>query len=123
MRLLLDTQVLVWMVNGDRRLHAGWIAAIAAPDASLHVSSVVAFEYTDLQMRKRIPVAEPLAELVDRFDLAIEDFPQHCWRLASDLPPIHRDPVDRMLVAHALAEGFTLATADANIRRYPVRFI
>jgi len=122
-RLLLDTQILVWMVNGDRRLRGDWVAAISALDTSLHVSAVVAFEYADLQLRRRIPVDEALAELVDRFELAIERYPEDCWRLASDLPPIHRDPVDRMLVAHALAGGFTLATADATIRRYPVPVI
>jgi len=122
-RLLLDTQILVWMVNGDRRLRGAWIEAISSEEASLHVSPVVAFEYVDLQQRKRVPVDEPLAELIERFDLSVEDFPADCWRRASSLPPIHRDPVDRMLVAHALAGGFTLATADANIRKYPVPVI
>lgn len=123
MRLLLDTQIMVWMVNGDRRLRAEWIAAISSETASLHVSPVVAFEYTDLQQRGRIPTNEPLDELIERFELEIEDVPANCWRRATELPPIHRDPVDRMLVAHALAGGFTLATADANIRKYPVPII
>jgi len=122
-RLLLDTQMLVWMVNGDSRLRPEWIAALADGEASLHVSPVVAFEYVDLQKRKRLPVDEPFAELIERFDLTMEPFPVECWRLVPDLPPIHRDPVDRMLVAHALAGGFTLATADANIRKYPVAVI
>ena len=123
MRLLLDTQILVWMVNGDRRFRLQWIDAFANRESSLHVSVVVAFEYAELQMRKRLPVDEPMAELVDRFGLAVEGLPGECWRLADNLPPIHRDPVDRMLVAHALSEGMTLITADANIRRYPVECI
>ena len=35
------------------------------------------------------------------------------------LPPIHRDPIDRLLVAQALVEGLTLATDDETLRRYP----
>lgn len=66
MRLLLDTQILVWMVNGDTRLRPDRIAAIASEDAALHVSAVVAFEYADLQVRGRIPVDEPIAELIER---------------------------------------------------------
>lgn len=120
MRLLIDTQILVWLVRGDARLRPEWIDAIGDEGNSLHVSSVVAFEYTDLQLRKRIPVDEPLTELVERFDLAVEGFPADCWHQAGDLPQIHRDPVDRMLIAHALASGMTLITADASIRRYPV---
>lgn len=123
MRLLLDTQILVWMVNGDRRLRAEWIEIIANGANTLHVSAVVAFEFADLQKRGRIPVDETLGELIERFDITVESFPQDCWRLAADLPLIHRDPVDRMLVAHALSGGFTLATADANLRRYPVATI
>lgn len=123
MRLLLDTQILVWMVNGDRRLRPEWIETIASTATSLHVSPVIAFEYTDLQQGGRVPTDEPLSELIERFDLTVEDFPADTWRLAAKLPQIHRDPVDRMLVVHALAGNFTLATADANIRKYPVRVI
>lgn len=123
MRLLLDTQILVWMVNGDRRLRPEWVDTIASPATLLCVSPVIAFEYTDLQLRGRIPTDEPLSELIERFDLTIEDFPADTWRLAARLPAIHRDPVDRMLVAHALSGDFTLATADRTIRKYPVRTI
>lgn len=111
------------MVNGDRRFRTVQKDALFDPDNQLLVSAVVAFEYGDLQMRKRIPVNEPLSELQDRFGIAVIDYPGDAWRLAVELPPIHRDPVDRMLVAHALAGGMTLITADANIRRYPVPFI
>ncbi|MGD9880839.1 MAG: type II toxin-antitoxin system VapC family toxin [Reyranella sp.] len=120
MRVLLDTQILVWMVNGDKRLRAEWIEAIVSPANSLHVSAVVAFEYSHLQLRQRIAVEEPISELMERFDFVLEGFPVDAWRMAARLQPIHRDPVDRMLIAHALAEGMTLLTADANIRRYPV---
>jgi PIN domain nuclease of toxin-antitoxin system len=51
------------------------------------------------------------------------DLPQDIWRVVGDLPDIHRDPLDRLLIAHALTEGMTLVTADTNIRRYPVPFV
>jgi PIN domain nuclease of toxin-antitoxin system len=35
------------------------------------------------------------------------------------LPPIHKDPFDRLLIAQAMVEGITLLTADAMIARYP----
>jgi PIN domain nuclease of toxin-antitoxin system len=47
-------------------------------------------------------------------------FLDQSWEITAGLPLIHRDPVDRMLVAHALVDGMTILTADANIRRYPV---
>lgn len=123
MRLLLDTQMLVWMVTGDSRMRPEVIRAIADPETSLHVSAVVACEFVDLQQRRRLPVTETLDELAERFGLLFEALPAECWRVATGLPQIHGDPVDRMLVAHAMAEGWTLATADANIRRYPVTLL
>jgi PIN domain nuclease of toxin-antitoxin system len=111
------------MVSGDSRLRPEWIDAFGKPENSLSVSVIVAFEYTDLLLRRRLPIDESLDRLIERFNLTIEDFPGECWRLLNELPRTHQDPVDRMLVAHALHEGMTLITADANIRRYPVACI
>jgi len=47
---------------------------------------------------------------------------RHTERLA-ELPPIHRDPFDRLLVAQALVEGLTLVTRDAQLVEYPVATI
>jgi PIN domain nuclease of toxin-antitoxin system len=112
--------MLVWLVNGDRRMPPEVLQTIADPETSLHVSAVSAYEYVDLQLGGRLPVTESLDELAERFDLVFEALPAECWRIVAGLPPIHRDPVDRMLIGHALAERWTLASADANVRRYPV---
>ena len=44
---------------------------------------------------------------------------QHAVNLDS-LPPLHKDPFDRLLLAQALVEGITLVTGDAQLARYPV---
>ncbi len=43
--------------------------------------------------------------------------------MLNKLPPIHRDPFDRLLIAHALVHGWEIATTDGQIARYPVRII
>lgn len=123
MNLLLDTQVLVWMVGDRRKLPAGFVTALQDSETTLLVSAVTAWEYADLLHRGRLPVQETIPELQSRFQLAIVDLPAECWRLASQLPHIHGDPIDRMAVAHAILDGYALATADANMRRYPVECI
>ena len=120
MRLLLDTQLLVWIPLGDRRITRIAAEAITDPANSLHVSAVVAFEFTDLQTRRRFPVHESIDFLAAEIGFDLYDLPAEGWRIAQSLPDIHRDPVDRMLIAHTIVEGFTLVTADVNIRRYPV---
>ena len=90
------------------------------PQNEILVSPVVAYELTHLQLTHRIPLREPMDRLQRLIGFDFVDLPQGIWRAAAKLPDIHRDPVDRMLIAHALTSGMTLATADANIRRYPV---
>lgn len=123
MNLLLDTQILVWLLTGDRRLRAEWLEAFSALDTDIYVSAVTAWEYSDLRSRGRLPVEEDMADVQALFGLHLLDFPMICWALSADLPDIHRDPVDRMLVAHALALDMTLVTADEIMRRYPVKLL
>lgn len=123
MKLLLDTQILVWLLNGDSRLRPEWLEAFAAPDTILCVSAVTAWEYSDLRTRGRLPVDEDIADLQALFGLHLLDFPLECWMLSAELPDIHRDPVDRMLLAHALVLDVHVVTADEMMRRYPVKLL
>jgi len=121
MNLLLDTQVLVWLLTGDRRLRSEWLAVLANSDNRAFVSAVVAWEYSDLRNRGRLPVDENIDEVVTLFALEVLDFPAIAWSVAEQLPDIHRDPVDRMLVAHAIVLDMVIVSADQKVRRYPVR--
>ena len=123
MRLLLDTHVLIWVPTGDPRVSAAARQAIQRADAELCVSAVTAFELADLQARGRIAMTEPIATITGVLGLTLVDLPADLWAMAAKLPMAHGDPIDRMLVAHAIAGDFALLTADANIRRYPVRVI
>jgi PIN domain nuclease of toxin-antitoxin system len=119
-RLLLDTHVLIWIPTGDPRLSAAARDAMQHPQAELFTSAVTAFELTDLQRRGRIAMSENIATFAGPLGLSIVDFPAGAWAIAETLPRLHRDPVDRMMIAHAILGGFTLVTADKTIRRYPV---
>ncbi|HEX8363911.1 MAG TPA: type II toxin-antitoxin system VapC family toxin [Allosphingosinicella sp.] len=121
MDLILDTHTLLWLVTGDRRLSQALVAQLADPDTRCFVSGVTAWEYSDLHCRGRLPGSVPLPLAQERFGFAILDFPADLWTHAAALPDIHGDPVDRMLIAHAIAANLVLVTADREIARYPVR--
>lgn len=123
MDLLLDTHTLVWLGAGSSKLSRTAHSAIEASNARLLVSGVVAFEYADLLNRNRLPDAVPLAGLINDFEMALIDYPAKAWEFARTLPDIHRDPVDRMLIAHGLYLDCALVTVDAKIRRYPVKIV
>lgn len=84
------------------------------------ISVVTAFEYEELFRRGRLPSDAPLAEIAADFGAPVVPLPSDAWQFVRDLPRLHRDPLDRMLIAHALSSGAVLATADRDMRRYEV---
>ena len=121
MDLLIDTQTIVWIASEPRRLSRSARKVVERPENRLFVSAIVAFEYADLNRRRRFGADLPLGPVLERMRAEVLDVPAGAWRLAEALPLLHRDPVDRMLIAHAIHADLALVTADATIRRYPVR--
>lgn len=110
----------MWIANGDKRLSPAALNATLDPDNQLYLSAVNAWEYADLEQRGRFAGSGPLEPLMAIMDIQILDLPASVWLATATLPNIHRDPVDRMMVAHALSLNVTLVTADQNVRKYPV---
>jgi len=119
---LLDTHVLAWLSGAPGKLSRKARSFLEEVD-TLAVSEIVAFELEDLRIRGRLPEAVSLARLREAFDLQILPLPTGVWRVAAQLPPVHRDSVDRMLIAHAIGADLTLVSADEAMRGYPVRLV
>lgn len=120
MRLLLDTHVLLWWLDGGAMLSKVARAAIADADAEIHVSAVTAWE---IGIKKRLGKLRAPGRL-DR-ELAAHRFEALAITVAhaialERLPDHHEDPFDRMLIAQATVEGLTLVTRDANIQKYRI---
>lgn len=123
MAILIDTHALAWLATGDPRLSQVAEKAVVDGRAQILVSAVTAYEFADLNRRGRFGADLPLELLLNRLNAEVVDYPAACWSLAAALPPVHRDPVDRMLVAHAVHLDAWLISADADIHRYPVRWL
>lgn len=117
---LVDTHVLVWIAADPGRISKSAAAFLAQADR-LAISGLTAFEYEDLRISGRLPDAVPLTAVIAAFDLSVLAPPVDLWMHAAALPAIHRDPIDRMVVAHAIGLNVTLVTADAKMRKYSVR--
>lgn len=121
MNLLLDTHALLWWLDDNPTLSAEARDAIADGRNLVFVSSVVIWEVRIKQSLGKLQLPSNFREVLDSqaFDeLALTV--DHAHRLA-ELPPLHRDPFDRMLVAQAMAERLTVVTRDPDIARYRVR--
>jgi PIN domain nuclease of toxin-antitoxin system len=119
--LLIDTHALVWVVQGNPRMSSAVREAIIDPENRLYVSAVTAWEFADLRARNRLPALADLSVVLQRLAPTLLGLPADLWQLATSLPNLHGDPVDRMLIAHAIYADLTLVTADVTMRSYPVR--
>ena len=121
MRLLLDTHVLLWSLAEPRRLRDETREALEDAGNDVFVSAVSGWEIAVKRALGKLEAPDNLEAAVreQRFGLLNLTF-RHAEQ-AGALPPHHRDPFDRMLVAQAQVEGLVVVTRDARIRLYGVR--
>lgn len=121
-RLLLDTHVFVWWRAEPSRLSSEVRSRIATADI-VFVSAASAWEAGIKASlgRLTLPDAMEAGVLASGFERLLITF-SHAERAAS-LPPHHRDPFDRMLVAQAQAEGLTLVTHDRLLEPYEIKIL
>lgn len=119
MRLLLDTNAFLWWVGDDARLGPIARSLISDPDNDVFVSSATAWEISIKHSKGKLPYVDTsaLAEANEFEPLAIEI--DHAVT-AGELPPHHRDPFDRVLIAQAQRESLVVVTEDAAFARYDV---
>ena len=122
MKLLLDTHVLLWLAEGSHRLSSAARALVEDRDNRLVFSAASICELAVKRSLDRPDFrTDPGLMRRELLEAGYEDLPvtsAHAAAVAS-LPPIHRDPFDRLLIAQATVEGIPLLTADATILRYP----
>ncbi|MFW5740891.1 MAG: type II toxin-antitoxin system VapC family toxin [Myxococcota bacterium] len=123
MKVLLDTHALVWALEGGDKLSPKARQLIESEANEVLASVVSGWEIAVKRALGKLRVPAGLSEAISDagFIQRLVRFPD-CERLAS-LPPIHRDPFDRMLVCQALEDGIPLVTRDEVIARYPLQTI
>jgi PIN domain nuclease of toxin-antitoxin system len=120
--LLLDTQLLLWAAAVPERLPPAAMVLIEDPRETLAFSAASIWEVvikTGLGREDfRVDARRLRRGLLDAGYREMPITAEHALAVAR-LPPLHRDPFDRILVAQAETEGATLLTADQQLARYP----
>ena len=126
MKLLLDTQLLLWAAGQPQRLSARAKRMLSDSRNELLFSAASLWEIAikaglgrdDFRVEPRVL----RRALLDNGYVELPITSEHAVSVDT-LPPLHKDPFDRLLIAQTLVEGITLLTADAELARYrgPVR--
>jgi PIN domain nuclease of toxin-antitoxin system len=119
-RFLLDSHVLLWWLDGADRLAEPAMAAISEGDNDVIVSVATIWELTIKQASGKLRIDGDLRQqLREQWFDELPITGRHAAEVEA-LPPHHRDPFDRLLIAQARCEGLTIVTADQTMNDYDV---
>ncbi|MGC3990541.1 MAG: type II toxin-antitoxin system VapC family toxin [Chthoniobacteraceae bacterium] len=122
--MLLDTHAFIWWDNDRSKLSDRVLTALHDPQNTLHLSLVSIWELqVKIQLGKlslRLPLAEVVQAQCEQNKFVIEAISLKDILTLSVLPPVHRDPFDRLLVSQAKRGDFHLVSHDAVMSSYPV---
>jgi len=127
MTLLLDTHVLLWLINSPERISDTASRALRSRENELVVSAASLWE-TALKIESGKLDVPMTSDYVDGHmsDIGISRVldisPTHIYTMLS-IPRIHSDPFDRLLAAQSISENMRLVTADRIFKKYPVNVL
>jgi PIN domain nuclease of toxin-antitoxin system len=126
-RILLDTQVWLWMLGAPERLSARSRKLVVTAETELVLSAASAWEIAIKYASGKLSLPETPDAYITRLMaqtgvIALPVYHRHALHVAS-LPAHHADPFDRLLVAQAQLEGLPVLTADRVFARYDVETI
>ncbi|SEP48276.1 PIN domain nuclease, a component of toxin-antitoxin system (PIN domain) [Rhodospirillales bacterium URHD0017] len=122
MTLLIDTHLLLWAAGQPQKLSRPARRLLDDPDERLWFSAVslweVAIKHALAREDFRVEPNRLRRGLLDNGWRELTISSEHAVATL-DLPPLHKDPFDRMLLAQARVEGLSLVTSDELVARYP----
>jgi PIN domain nuclease of toxin-antitoxin system len=124
-RLLLDTCTFLWILGDSPRLSERARQAFAEAENEVYLSAASAWEIAVKHGLGRLPLTSPpdvfVPEQRKAHGIAPLPVDEEAALYVAQLPDLHRDPFDRMLVAQATLHGLTVLTPDEAIHQYAVR--
>jgi PIN domain nuclease of toxin-antitoxin system len=121
--MILDTCALLWLAEGGERLSQTARDRIENAPV-VYVSSITAFEIgikcRSGKLKLPMPAAEWFQAVVDHHGLAVQPLDWDVCIAAAELPPFHKDPCDRFIIAAAKLQHLPVVTADTSFSEYGI---
>lgn len=125
MKILLDTCTFLWACSDLDKLSAEAVHLCANSQTELYLSSISVYEILLKHSHRKLHLPTPpqdwLAEKLAQHGILPLSFDVHAALFLTQLPSVHRDPFDRMLICQAATRQLTILTPDPLIRQYPVK--
>lgn len=122
-RLLLDTHVLLWWLTDSEELGTKAKEAIADPNNQVYVSAASTWEISIKRSLGKLQAPDDMSRFIEEEGFTSLPITPYHGDQAGQLPDLHKDPFDRMLIAQAQAEGLVIITHDEAVTQYPVRVL
>ena len=126
MKLLFDTHIILWYLEGSTNLNRNLIPVIRNPQNKLHASMASLWEVSIKVGLGKLSLDSPFCELKTNLrenDFQIIDITFSDILCNESLPFYHRDPFDRILISQAINRSMTLVSQDSKFNLYPVRLL
>ena len=117
---LLDSCAFIWIVKNDSRLPS-MIKEILKGNDAVYISKATFWEIAIKKTTGKLDVVQntfELEKICRREDISILPLKLKYFERIQKMPLIHRDPFDRIIIASAIEEGYTLLTNDSEIIKY-----
>ena len=123
---LLDTQIFLWLISADRRLPvASFKERFDSENSEFIFHQASTWEIQIKYELKKLPLPEKpellVPKAIKKSNLTYKTIEDKGIFFLQKLPAIHRDPFDRLLLSHAMVNGWTIITADKTLTEYPAK--
>lgn len=126
MSYLLDTHTLLWLLNDESVIPATTLIQLKNPAHELYVSTASIWEIAIKRSLGKLDINRPTQAIIDELPAIgitlLPILPRHILNIEA-LPFYHKDPFDRIIIAQALVEKWTIVSKDANFPQYPIEVL
>lgn len=123
MRMLLDSQVLIWASSAPKKIPENVRTLIDSENSIVLFSSVSIWELKIKESLGKLSLPKNfVSKIIEAGYQELVLKSTHTEHL-SELPPHHSDPFDRMLIAQCLSESLTFISSDKQVKRYPINVL
>jgi len=119
-RLLLDTHVLLWWLADDEALGSEAREIISDGMNEVYVSAASTWEISIKRALGKLEAPDDMDAIVEKERFLKLPITLYHGQMAGQLPPCHKDPFDRLLIAQAIREQMTLLSSDDMFSKYGV---